>query len=101
MFLNPHPETPASLETHSTVPLGQCPKGWCGQIQGFIPQVRTGLSWQELERRFLEMGFVEGAHVKILHDGPIHHDPIAVRVDDITIALRRGDADAILVEATP
>ena len=57
----------------------------------------TGLDWAELERRLLEMGFVEGARVEIRHDGPIRRDPIAVRVDDITIAVRRRDADAILV----
>lgn len=53
----------------------------------------------ELERRLLEMGFVEGARVEILHDGPIKRDPIAVRVDEITIAVRRADATAILVRS--
>jgi ferrous iron transport protein A len=52
-----------------------------------------------MERRLLEMGFVEGARIELLHDGPISRDPIAVRVDDTTVALRRRDADVILVEA--
>ena len=48
----------------------------------------------ELERRLLELGFVEGAHVEILHEGPLGRDPIAVRVNDTTIALRRREAMA-------
>jgi ferrous iron transport protein A len=52
-----------------------------------------------MECRLLEMGFVEGARLAVLHEGPIRRDPIAVRVDDATIAIRRRDAGAILVES--
>ncbi len=52
----------------------------------------------ELERRLIELGFVEGAVVKILHEGLIRHDPIAVRVNGMTVALRRRDAAGILVD---
>ena len=52
----------------------------------------------ELERRLLEMGFVEGAHFEILHEGPIGRDPIAVKLDETRVALRRRDADALIVE---
>jgi ferrous iron transport protein A len=34
-----------------------------------------------------------------LHEGAIRKDPVAVRVDDRTIALRRSEAKSILVEA--
>jgi ferrous iron transport protein A len=51
----------------------------------------------ELERRLLEMGFVEGARVEILHEGFIGHDPIAVLVDDMRVAIRRKEANAVLV----
>jgi len=50
-----------------------------------------------LERRLLEIGFVEGATVEIIHEGFIRRDPIAVKLDDMRVALRRRDADAILV----
>ena len=43
------------------------------------------------------MGFVEGARVEIIHEGFIGHDPIAVRLDDTRIALRRRDARSVLV----
>jgi len=52
----------------------------------------------ELERRLIEMGFVEGAQIHLLHEGFIGRDPIAVRVDDTTVALRRRDASLILVD---
>jgi ferrous iron transport protein A len=35
--------------------------------------------------------------VEILHEGAIRRDPIAVRVDNITIALRRSEAMAVIV----
>ena len=51
----------------------------------------------ELERRLLEMGFVEGAKVQVLHEGFIGRDPIAVQLDDMRVALRRREARDILV----
>ena len=39
-----------------------------------------GVSAAELERRLLELGFVEGASVEVLHEGPVGRDPIARRV---------------------
>ena len=58
-----------------------------------------GLPGAELERRLIELGFVEGASVELLHQGLFGGDPIAVRVADTTIALRRREAMAILVTA--
>ena len=55
----------------------------------------------ELERRLLEMGFVEGAAVQVLHEGLFGRDPIAVKLDDMRVALRRREADAILLETAP
>ncbi len=50
-------------------------------------------SWNGL----LEIGFVEGAEVEILHEGMIGRDPIGVRLDDMRVALRRREADAVLI----
>ena len=52
---------------------------------------------QDLEDRLLEIGFEEGLDVKILHEGPISRDPIAVRIGQMTVALRRMEADAVRV----
>lgn len=74
--------------------------GFRGRIQQLIvDDARTGLPGPELERRLIELGFVEGADVELLHQGLFGGDPIAVRVADATIALRRVEAMAILVTA--
>ena len=82
--------------------LGTARRGFVGRIQG-IEAVAGGssLSATELESQLIEMGFVEGAHVEILHEGAIGRDPIAVRVSGVTVALRRREAMAIVVEPPP
>src|SRR6187402_1822693 len=87
---------PAKAE--ESVPLGLARQGFCGHIHAIhVGNGAHGLSAMELERRLLELGFVEGAAVEVLHEGPLGGDPIAVRVNDNTIALRRREAMAILV----
>ena len=87
---------PAKAE--ESVPLGLARPGFCGHIHAIhVGDGANGLSAMELERRLLELGFVEGAEVEVLHEGPLGGDPIAVRVNDNTIALRRREAMAILV----
>ncbi|WP_338693719.1 FeoA family protein [Bradyrhizobium sp. 26S5] len=79
--------------------LGHADRGFVGKIIRLDALVTgSSLSPQELEQRLVEMGFVEGARVEILHEGTIRRDPIAVRVDNITIALRRSEAMAVIVE---
>ena len=51
----------------------------------------------ELERRLLEMGFVEGARVELLHEGFIGRDPICVQIDDMRVALRRREARGVMI----
>ena len=79
--------------------LGHADRGFVGRIVRLDALVTgSSRSPQELEQRLVEMGFVEGARVEILHEGTIRRDPIAVRVDSITIALRRSEAMAVIVE---
>lgn len=78
--------------------LGLADRGFSGKILRLDTQVTgSSLSPEELEQRLVEMGFVEGARVEILHEGAIRRDPIAVRVANITIALRRSEAMAVIV----
>jgi ferrous iron transport protein A len=76
------------------------PRGFIGTIVALKPDMCTGAaeSGHELEQHLLEMGFTEGARVEILHQGAIQRDPIAVRVDNITIAVRRREAMAVVVK---
>lgn len=84
----------------STIALGDARVGFRGRIHALsVDDSPTGLSGQELERRLIELGFVEGADVELLHQGAFGGDPIAVRVAHTTIALRRREAMAVLVSA--
>ena len=55
----------------------------------------------ELERRLLELGFVEGARVELLHEGLLGRDPIAMKVDEMRVALRRHEAASLTVSLDP
>ena len=71
--------------------------------RGVIADVRAdhagehGVDVHELERRLLEFGFVEGAVFEVQHQGLFGADPIAVKVDDMRVALRRRDAEDVWV----
>ena len=80
------------------MPLGLAKRGYCGVIQHLAAgDAGSALSDVELESRLIELGFVEGARVEVLHEGIVGGDPIAVRVENITIAVRRREAMAIIV----
>ena len=83
--------------TIKTLPLGLAAKGFRGRVARVGSPASAGDA-AELERRLIEMGFVEGARVQLLHQGFIGGDPIAVRVDDTTVAVRRRDARLVLVD---
>ena len=86
------------IDARPQMPLGLATRGFSGVIHR-IAAVDTGsaLSAIELESRLIELGFVEGARVEVLHEGVIGRDPIAVRVENVTIAVRRREAMAIIV----
>ncbi len=76
-------------------------KGFAGVIVAVRPASGSGgLEGGEIERRLVEMGFVEGAPVELMHEGLIGRDPIAVRVADRIVALRRREAGAVMVRRT-
>ena len=72
-----------------------------GLIKGIEPEGHDGpgeIGHEELERRLLEMGFVEGARFQVLHEGLVGRDPMALRLDDMRVALRRREARSIIIE---
>ena len=81
-------------------PLSKARKGQRGVIVRVGGQTgrSESIDPEELERRLLEMGFVEGAVFEVLHEGLFFRDPIAVRVDDMRVALRRREAAAVTVQ---
>ena len=81
-------------------PLGCVRPGFRGRIKAIqSANVASKRPVEDLESRLIELGFVEGASVEVLHEGLLGRDPIAVRVDGITVALRRREAMAIIVTA--
>ncbi len=81
------------------IPLGRARKGF----RGVVVQVGGGAGHSsvdpvELERRLLEIGFVEGAAVEVLQVGLIGGDPMALKLDDARVAVRRREAEAVLVK---
>lgn len=83
-------------------PLSAARRGFAGVIVEVKAGDQSGgLSGSEIERRLLEMGFVEGAPVHLVHEGAFGRDPIAVRLADRTVALRRREARAVMVRAAP
>jgi ferrous iron transport protein A len=105
MVAEPVPAAPAEAEADGRlVRLSTISPGG----RGVIVDVRAeshpgdhGVGVDELQRRLLEFGFVEGAHVEVLHEGAIWRDPIAVRLDDMRIGLRRRDAEDVWVLLDP
>jgi ferrous iron transport protein A len=94
------PQVPLELPLELPLerPLGLAPRGYVGKIHRLAAgEAASALSNDELESRLIELGFVEGARVEILHEGILGRDPIAVRVDNVTIAIRRREAMAIIV----
>jgi ferrous iron transport protein A len=93
-------DLPAVLLSPSTdLRLGNAPRGFVGIIQALQPNIAGAAEVpHDLEQHLLEMGFTEGARVEVLHQGAIKRDPIAVRVDNITIAIRRREAMAVVVK---
>jgi ferrous iron transport protein A len=78
--------------------LGEAPRGFRGHIHSInVAEGSSNLAGDELERRLIELGVTEGAHVEILHEGAFARDPIAVRINFATVALRRREAMAIMV----
>jgi len=73
--------------------LRDLPKNTPARIRGF----EAGDT--DLETRLREIGFAEGDHVEALHFGLFGRNPMSVRLNGALIALRKSEAQAVLVEA--
>lgn len=73
--------------------LRDLPKNTLARISGF------DAIDDELETRLREIGFAEGDQVEALHFGLFGRNPMSVRLNGALIALRKSEAQAVLVEA--
>ena len=82
--------------------LGQMKRGQSARIVA-VGGVGPGgdASYDEITRRLLEMGLLEGAQVEVVHEAPFGGDPMAVRVRGALVALRRQEANLIQVAVAP
>ena len=94
------PADAAVVETDGRVRLSTLRAGDRGEIVEVRAEIHPGghgVDEEELLRRLLEFGFVEGARFEVLHEGAIWRDPLAIRLDDMRVALRRRDAEDVWV----
>lgn len=84
-----------------TIKLSQARRGDRGVIVQVGDHGHHDEHAHELERRLLELGFVEGARVELLHEGLFGRNPIAMKVDDMRVALRRHEAASLTVRVEP
>lgn len=77
------------------IPLDQLPTMRSGTVSDMA--VPSGPLERRLVLRLLELGFVPGERVRVVHAGAPGHEPIAVRVGHATFALRRHEAAFIRV----
>ena len=80
-----------------TIKLSQARRGDRGVIVEVGGHCHHQTQEVELERRLLELGFVEGARIELLHEGLFGRDPIALRVDDMRVALRWHEAASLTI----
>ena len=81
-----------------TIPLSQARRGARGVIVQVGGDRHHDEHKAELERRLLELGFVEGARIELLHEGLFGRDPIAMKLDDMRVALRRHEAASLTIK---
>jgi ferrous iron transport protein A len=86
----------ANPPLRSPLSLADVPLGVPARVVGVRPAAAPGEA-RELALRLLEIGFVEGEPVRVIAQGHPGREPIAVRVGGTTFALRRFEAEQVLV----
>lgn len=90
--------TTLSATPGNPLSLDQMQVGETGFV-GKITQIASAITHSDphLMRRLMEIGFIPGEPVQVLHKGFFGGEPIAVRVGHSTFALRRFEAALISV----
>ena len=82
----------------SNLRLDQCKKGAQVRVVNGLPQPLFGAQDERVSLRLKELGFLPGAHLKVIGFGFLGSDPLAVHVNGTKFALRRAEAAKIGVE---
>lgn len=89
-----------ALAADTLVPLSAIRKGETATIGKVLTGMVDGETG-DMGLRLLELGFVEGEVVRVVAHGFPGREPIAVRIGNTTFALRRLEADHVLVFRLP
>lgn len=73
--------------------LATLPRGACAEVQGLCHDADDAA----LLARLAALGFVPGESVRMLAHGPIGREPLLVRVGHTRFALRRCEAEQVMV----
>jgi ferrous iron transport protein A len=89
-------------ETDAIRPLAQMRKGSRGVVSA-ISDIDAGSSLGDavgssVARRLMELGFIAGERIEVIEEVRPGGDPIAVRIGSSMFALRRREAQAVLVQ---
>lgn len=63
-----------------------------------VQRVESAYSNDAIAQRLADLGFVPGESVRLAATGPVGNDPILVQIGFTRFALRRTEADRVLVE---
>jgi ferrous iron transport protein A len=85
-----------ALATHAPTSLADLPLRTPAYVVG-VRAAGDSVEARELALRLLEIGFMEGEPVRVIAQGHPGHEPIAVRIGGTTFALRRFEAEQVLV----
>lgn len=92
--------TPPPVESPTPVPTaGFALSGATVGAPMTVVEVRADARAPEWASRLRELGFIAGEPVRVLRRGQPGGEPLAVRVGVSTFALRRAEADCVLVRA--
>lgn len=86
-----------------TVPLSTLRRGTGGVVAEVLDRNESlgDEAQSTLARRLVEIGFVAGERCEVIGETWPTGDPMAVRIGNSTFALRRREANAVLIRTTP
>ncbi len=70
------------------------------RVPARITSVQARHAEDEIAQRLDELGFVPGEQVRVIGRGPLGREPVAVQVGHTRFALRRTEAERVLVTAS-
>ncbi len=68
------------------------------RVEAIVERVEDQTTPDPIAERLRDLGFVSGEAVRLVASGPIGGDPLVVQIGYTRFALRRAEAERVLVE---